>query len=101
MEIKVKIGAAELTFEGRDFKEAIKEAAVFTQRGKCGACDSARVGLDHRNVKGKEGTEQAGKTFDYYDVTCLDCTAKASISEYRNGGFFFKNEWKKYDGGGN
>lgn len=96
MEINVKIGNTELKFDGKNFEDVIKDAGALSQATQCGLCKSKNLGLDYRCAKGKDGTENAGKSFDYYSIKCLDCTAKAELGEYQTGGFFLK-KWEKYD----
>lgn len=98
MEIKINIGKTQLTFDGRDFKEVIKDAGALSQATVCGKCKSTNVALDYRCAKGKEGTENAGKAFDYYAIKCLDCGAKAELGEYQTKGFFLK-QWEVYNKG--
>lgn len=94
MEINVKIGQTELKFDGRSFKDVIKDAGAISQATSCGKCKSKNVALDYRNVKAKEG-ENAGESFEYYAVRCLDCSAKAELGEYKSGGFYLK-QWEIY-----
>ena len=96
MKIKINVGDAQLEFDGRDFKEAIKEAGAFTQATQCGLCKSKEVSLNYRVAKGKEGTENAGKSFEFYEAACAKCSARASFGEYQSGGFYLK-KWEKID----
>lgn len=93
MKLTVKVGNAELEFEGRDYKDVIKDAGAFTQAQKCKLCKSGNIALNYKNVQAKEG-ENAGKNFEYYEVVCLDCGAKATLGLYQNGGYFLK-QWEK------
>jgi hypothetical protein len=95
MNIKIKIGSTMLEFDGRDFKEVVKEAAAFSQGNKCGCCKSSNVVLDYRYAVAKQG-KNAGQGFDYYSIKCLDCWARAQLGEYKTGGFFLKM-WEKYE----
>jgi hypothetical protein len=94
MKIKINIGKSQLEFEGRDFKEAVKEAAAFSQATNCGMCKSTNVTLDYRYTVAKQG-DNAGKGYDYYSVKCLDCGARSHLGEYKTGGFFAK-QWEQY-----
>ena len=96
MQIRVKVGGAELVFDGRDFKDVIKEAAAFSQGTSCGACNSTNVALDYRVAKGKDNTDKAGQSFTFYAIKCLDCYCKASLGEYQTGGFYLK-KWEKFE----
>lgn len=97
MKIKINIGKSQLEFEGRDYKEVIKEAAAFSQSTKCGLCDSQNVSLDYRYAVAKEG-EKKGQGFDYYKIKCLDCGAYTQLGQYKTGGWFAK-KWEIYNSG--
>ena len=95
MKLTVKIGNADLEFEGRDYREVIKDAGAFTQAQKCKMCKSNNIALNYKYVKAQEG-EHAGETFEYYEFVCLDCGAKAQLGMYKNGGYFLK-QWEKFE----
>ena len=97
MKLSLSIGKSLLEFDGKDFKETAKTAAALTQASNCGLCKSENVALGFKVVKGKEGTDKAGQSFDYYSVKCVDCGAEAVFGMYQSGGMFLK-QWAKWDG---
>lgn len=99
MNIKIKLGNAQLEFEGRDFKEAVKEASAFSQSTTCLLCKSKNVALDYRYAVAKQG-DNVGKGYDYYKVKCLDCNAERQLGQYKEGGFFAKR-WEMPEYGKN
>lgn len=93
MKLRIKIGKSELEIESNDIKELFAQGGAFTQATKCKLCGSIDLGLEYRKVIAKEG-ENAGKTFEYYNVKCMDCNGTAQLGEFRGGGMFLKR-WEK------
>jgi len=99
MQAKIIIGNTELTFEERDAESLMNLISPFSQATSCGAfnrdgskCGSRNLAIEHRVAQGKENTDTAGQSFDFYAIKCMDCGAKAEMGSYLNKtGFYLKN----------
>ncbi|MBM3252745.1 MAG: hypothetical protein FJZ16_00640 [Candidatus Omnitrophica bacterium] len=97
MELKVKmrlnsLTEIEATFEGADFRDAVRSAGVLLGfDGKCGLCSHDNIGLETRMTK--------EKGFKYTQFVCRKCGARRRFGEYKDGTGFFLKEWeKRYEG---
>ena len=99
MKIKINIGKSQLEIEGSTMPELFKKAAAFTQASNCGLCKSEKIAMNYKKVTAKEG-KNAGKTFEFYQMMCMDCKAVMTFGQYNgeNGSFFCK-DWELYQHG--
>lgn len=88
MQIKVKRtmgdAVAEIEVEGKDIKEAMLMATVFTQQDYCSLCNNAKIYWNSN--KDKEGNI-------YIKRRCSKCGAESKLGNYKTGGYF----WHKFE----
>lgn len=85
--IQKRFGDALVTMasDKEDIGEAIKELTLLGQLPTtCTNCNKNNVALNHRNAKG----------FDFFGVRCLSCGAECRLGQYKEGGFFVKDNGK-------
>lgn len=86
--LKFNLGSKQLSFDGEgDLKTVLKQFAFLTQMPtKCGACKSNEISFLFKSPKGN----------DYYGLSCQACGCENNFGQYKTGGFYHKNEWKKF-----
>lgn len=104
IEVKRTIGTnceAKFLIDEKEDKDALLMLAFLSEPLYChldGFKDKA-VKLSARRVKGKEGTENAGKTFTYIQREAYNPETKqratSVMGEYQEGGYYWK-QWEVY-----
>ena len=97
--ISVSINYLGMTFSSEaEFEKALAELHFLTKMpSKCPHCNSElEFFFEERTAK---SGKNAGKKFIYYGIQCKGSRIRhsANISKYKDGGYFFKNEWSFYD----
>jgi len=77
----------EVVVEGRDLKEALLKATVFTIKDYCALCDSEEIALDGNKT---------GEGHTYIKRKCLnpECKATSTLGTYKDGSGYFWNKWE-------
>lgn len=98
MQLNVKMNlnsiiSLEMIFEGKDLKEAVKNATAFLDfDGKCGMCYDEATGKGKNLTLKTRGTKDGG--FQYTEFICLDCGARRQLGTFKDGGGYFLKEWE-------
>lgn len=71
-----------LNIEGKDTKDALLKASIFTESDACGNCKKDNVSIQGR----------VAKSYPFVDRVCGDCGYQSSLGSYKEGGYFWK-EW--------
>ena len=82
--VRTKIGETWIEVDCMSVKEAVQaisEYAEFFVEGECGLCKSRAVAPSHRVATRKE----TGDKFNFYEMECLDCGAKLSFGQNKDG----------------
>lgn len=79
--MRLKIGGSEIAVAGKNLKELIREASVFSELPcECGLCKSKNIGFKYRMTKDED---------EYYEMLCRDCLATYALGQHKNGDTLF------------
>ena len=91
MKIKVQKKYLDTVFsievEGKDLKEALLKASIFTQRDVCLKCQNENISLEGSKT-------QEGHIYIKRRCTNEDCTATSTLGTYRDGTGHFWKGWE-------
>lgn len=90
--VKKNIGKSQLEVvcDGKDDKESIALALLFTQPDVCGLCHQTNIIWDSNKAKSDSGS------FTYIKRKCLGCNATSTLGSYQDGNGYFWKQWELY-----
>lgn len=83
--------ALEIIIEGKDTKDALFKAAIFTEEDVCDACGSKEISLNSRKAQ----------QYLYVSRHCNKCQAQSTLGTYEGGEGYFWKKFEKYQGAQN